>query len=136
VALALIILLGALGLFAGGPLSTVIAESGDGALRAEYERFARHDALTDLRLTAAPGGGGLATIAIDRSIADHFTVEHMMPVPVETAGSAERLELTFRAASGAPVLVTLSMRTNVIGNVRGRISSGSSTVEFRQFVYP
>jgi hypothetical protein len=135
-AIALVILSAALGLFAGGPLSRATAESGDRALIVAYERFARHDALSDIRVTAAPDGGEMVTIAIDRAIADHFTIEHMMPEAVQTAGGLERLELTYSAPGGAPVAILLSMRANGIGNVCGRISSGSSTIEFHQFIYP
>jgi hypothetical protein len=135
-AMALIVILALAGLFSHGPASQTVAESTDGKLRVEYERFQRNAADSDMTIMAQPEGGENVLITLDRVFADNFTVEYLTPMPAASAGSPENLQLIYHAPAGMPVEVTLVVRAKTMGLVRGRVSSGQSEVQLTQFVYP
>ena len=125
------------GLFSNGPLSEARAVSADGSLQVEYQRFLRHGAESDLRIVAAPATAqGDISIVLDRALADSMSVEYLMPRPQASAGGADGLQLTYAAPEREPAILSLKIRPDSFGLVRGRVSFADQSVELNQFIYP
>lgn len=126
----ILILTAILGLFGSGWLS---GASVDGSgLRIEYERFARLQQPTRIRLMLS---GQTPQVALHRRYFDSVQIEQITPEPsaVESAGEW----LVYRFAGATPGAVIFQLKPEEFGTLVGaaKLSGGNSLV-FRQFVYP
>jgi hypothetical protein len=120
-----------LGFFGSGPMSRASAQ-GDG-LSIEYERFARLQQPTKLRLMLLTAGP--AQIEIGHRYFKSVQIEQITPEPsgVETADDW----LIYRFAGPGPKAVIFHLKPEEVGGLAGRARiAGGNPVEFRQFVYP
>jgi hypothetical protein len=128
-ALALLLLVGSLGLLgSSGPLSERSA-SGDG-VSARFSRMVRHEGPTDLRLRLDPPA---AEVWLGRSYLEHGSVERVVPPPSSTRTDGERCVFVF----SEPVdEVCFAMRFECYRPLDGRAGTGERSVSFRQWMLP
>jgi hypothetical protein len=134
-----IVLLALLGLFGGGPLSTVTQKE-PGGFQITHERFDRQMNPSKLTLQLPPDAiqGGQARFWIDRNYLEKVQIEDISPAPGSTEVSAERLIYTVKVADPSqPVTIKLDIRLEDSGLVEGEAGwEGGGSASFSQFVFP
>jgi hypothetical protein len=124
------------GVFGGGPLARATAGERDGTLWAEYERFARLNTTSDLRVHLTPSGDS-TQLWIGRAYQDRMRLEMIVPEPVSSRVTPDRIIHTFDTQPGEPVTITLQMKTASPGTVQGRLGVvGGAELVLSNFVYP
>lgn len=138
--LALIVLLALLGLFGGGPISSVSAGSDAGGLTVEYQRFIRQEGEDELIVTvdARHARDGQVELWISGTYLDAIAVTGFSPEPVEQSGDDGRVVYRFALAEGATSLtIDIDYAARSVGRLSARIGTGPETsVTFHQFSYP
>jgi hypothetical protein len=138
VVMALIVLAGLAGLFAGGPLASAAAE-GPG-VRVEYGRFERwHGASTLLvRLAADAVQEGRVALLLDGRYVERVQIEHIVPPPERTLTTSEGPVFIYSVAQGGvPGTIAFSIKPERAGVLRGRIGlPGREAAQFTQIVWP
>lgn len=126
------------GLLGPGPLARRSAEASGGALRVEYERFARAQAPTDVTVHVRSAGGEALRVSVDRAYLDAVVVERVQPEPVRTEGAPDRVTFVFPVRDPrAPASVRLRVEPQRFGRHAARIGvEGAGEIAFRQLVYP
>ncbi|WP_312601946.1 MULTISPECIES: hypothetical protein [Pseudomonas] len=133
-----IVILTLLGLFSKGPLSHTEIQSPDGELIIVYERFARNGASMPVTIKAKAGADGKATILLDGSLLDSFSVDSLQPEPVESRSYGSGMRLTYLADDRGWVQTHLSLRAQGVGLSRSVVSTLTSgpALQLTQFIYP
>lgn len=121
-----------LGFFGGGPVSRASVQ-GSG-LGIEYERFARFQKSTQIRLALAVAGHP-AQVELSRRYFDAVQIEEITPEPLAVESANEWLIYQFSGRGN--VLVTFRLRPQRFGSLTGTARlAGAQPVQFRQFIYP
>ncbi len=138
VAMGLIGLAGLLGLLGAGLLSG--AESGDGRLRIEYERFHRH--LSPVELTVhidkAAIKDGAVGLVLNEGFADKFQIQTIMPQPTQWRLAGDGMHVRFLAADfESPATVRFYLKPQGYGPASVAIGlEGAQPLTLPQFIYP
>ena len=136
----LLIVAGALvGLFATGPLSSTSATTAGGSLSAEYGRFARHEAYTDITLsvTTAAVEEGEARIFADDAFLNTWTIDSFTPEPDSTELADGGIVWSFPADLATSGQITIRLQPERIGVRSGKIGlANGELVTIRQLIYP
>lgn len=138
--LAAIVVLGLLGLFGTGPLSSTTAGSTDVGLRLAYERFVRHDGQTSVEINVSPGlaSDGQVEIWVSNTCLDGVDIERISPEPDQIRSEDDRLVYVFPTANAdTPISVTFSLRPDALWRLSGEIGiTGGPSLSFNQVSYP
>jgi hypothetical protein len=139
VALYLVLALGLLGLFGGGPLSDATAGAG-GPLRLSYERFERNRRPTELHLTLTPGAvpGTEARVWIDATTLRQAALRRVEPTPrAVVAGPGRHLFVFALDGPGAGAEFAMELEPRSPGLRRTRVGlDGTPGVQVRRYVFP
>jgi hypothetical protein len=138
-AIGLLLAGGLAGLFGDGPLAGAEAVTDDGRATLRYDRIVHRGTPSELELTLAPASGGdtLLRISVDRTFLDAVEVQHIVPEPVLTAASSERVEYQFRRLDhGQPAKVVFSIAPVAVGARHGSIGTTSGPLAIEQVVLP
>lgn len=131
---------GLLGYFGDGPYSAGVASSTDGALRLDYERFARRDAVSRLRVTLAPQAlvDGHVELRVGNDYLRNVQIHAITPEPEQSIAGAEDVAYRFAgAASGRELVIWFVVETQKAGMQQLRIgASGGTGLAARQLVFP
>jgi hypothetical protein len=141
VGMAVLLLLGLLGLFGPGPLSDATVGDDAGPLRLEYQRFGRLRAPSTLVADLRPGrgaAGGEARLWLSRDYLGAIQIQRIDPVPGRVEAGPLRSAYVFRLIDPArPTRVTVHFRPEKIGRIRARVGlDDSAPLDFAQLVYP
>jgi hypothetical protein len=130
-----LMLAAALGVFGSGPLSHAQAGDPEGALRVEYERFARFGAPQRVLVHARSGPDGTVRLLLGHSLRDAFQITRITPEPESTTIVGDGIEYRFaaRSSDGRIVLELQPVRRGIVEAV---IRSPEAAVEFSQLIYP
>ncbi|MCP2334286.1 hypothetical protein [Actinoalloteichus caeruleus] len=133
-----IVLVGLLGGWGGGPLSDATARDVGSGLAIEYDRFSRATGQNDLRLRVpVPNGAETVAVLVSASYLSDNQVESLDPEPSEVTASEGSVRFDFLVGEGAEVGVTFDLAPQGAGARSGWVSvPGGDRVEFWQFVYP
>jgi hypothetical protein len=137
--MALVVLVGLVGLFGTGPLSSATAGEEEAPLFVEeYERFARFMLPTTLRVRLDPMGQGEARLWLDREYLENFRPQTVTPEPDGVEARPDGFTYVFKVKDpDRPTVVTFDLQPETIGPHEGRLGlEGGERVEFQQFVYP
>jgi hypothetical protein len=121
----------------GGPLARTQAQSADGGLRVEYDRFAHYEAPTRLRLIVSDrvARGKDVRLWIERAYLANARLQQVMPEPQSVRLAGERVIYVFDAGAGGEV--SFELKPDTFGVLAGRAGlEGGGEVAFRHFVYP
>ena len=119
-----ILILGLLGLFGTGPISSATAGDVDGPIAVDYQRFVRHDGEMSISITVANDQirEGQVEIWLSASYLDKVNIEQFSQEPNEVRNEGDRVVFVFLAGdSTGPVSLTASMRSDVFGRINGDI---------------
>jgi hypothetical protein len=135
--LALLVAAGLAGLLGPGPLSNVHARGSQG-LEVEYERFVRHGAESEIRVSVPQPASGRVRIAITREYLESLNLQQVLPSPALVRPSRDSLVYEFeRAIEDGPVQATFVIQPGELGSHVARVAvDAGSSVAIRQFTYP
>lgn len=138
IVLALIVMAGLAGVTGGGPLSRAAVATEDGRLRVEYERFVRMQAPSQLKLYFGKETvrGGEMRVWFDRGYIEQIKLDQIVPQPLRTEASADRLTYVFAATDGQAGALAIDLQLQRFGRASARLGVGDATLEFRQLVFP
>jgi hypothetical protein len=135
--LAVLLLLGLLGVFGNGPLSDAVAS--DGALHVTYERFAHAQAPTTVNIRVSAPGTNPVRLAIDHRYLDALSIEHIRPPPLRAESRGDDDIFEFAAPSAGDLQVSLDGTPQEPGLPIAVIrldGPSAARVGFRQVLYP
>jgi hypothetical protein len=128
-----------------GPLATASIREPSTGIEISYERVARLESPQVLELRLSRGAlpdGARPSVQLSRQFLEHFSIEHVTPMPVsERALSNGGVEFGFDAdpADGTRRLTSIrfGLTPDKVGRMKGRITIGNhQRVKLRQFVLP
>lgn len=136
VAIALLVLAGAAGLFGSGPLSST-TRAADG-LTLEYDRFIRRGTPFTLKATIpASPGSTRAELAIPREYLGSLRISSILPRPVQVESGSERTKFLFAVDSASTSLVVdIHAEPREVGFLDGELAAGNTRLQFTQLVWP
>jgi hypothetical protein len=130
-----IVVLGLLGLFGSGPLSTTTLETS--AAQLEYDRFARANDPTELQFRLKNAAPGTFMIRLERSLTDHATFETIQPEPATTTLETDWVAYTFDLTERSSSTIRFVFARDSAGalSTRAKINSDGA-LELWQFAFP
>lgn len=137
--LAAIVVLGLLGLFGTGPLSSATTGSIDDGLKLSYERFVRHDGQTSWEVHISPDqiSNGQVELWVSSDYLDSVDIERISPQPDQVRNEGDRLVYIFPASADEPMSVTFSFRPDSLWRLSGDIGiADGPALSFDQVSYP
>lgn len=134
---AIVMALGALGGFGGGPLAH--ASRSTGAVHLGFDRFVRHGVPTNFRLAIGPEAGvdNRITVGIDLDFLGGAAIQDIRPTPLSSSSSDDRLTLEFAAPASLTSIIVIEIKPGRAGQRSGWIEVGNrGRLEFEQIVFP
>ena len=136
--MALILLVGFIGLLGGGPLSQ--AQASSGPLSAQYDRLARERAPSELQLQVAAGtaSNGEIAVSLNDGFLDKVDVERVLPEPVEMEAASGRVIYRFAVEDPEQfTTIVFHLQPQEPGIAQGRLGLvGVEEIEFSQLIFP
>ena len=132
--IALIAIASILGAFGRGPIANATATTAAGDLTVEYERIARHTAITrfDLHFARAQGEVG---VSIPSSYLKGAELRSIVPEPTKTESGAGSSTFYFDLRPGA--VVSFIFEPDALGSHRLDLGlNGRTALRLKQFVLP
>lgn len=134
--LSVLIIAALLGLFGIGLFSSVQLASPDGELSAEYGRFERNGASSQLVIRAKGDHAGKLEVQIEGALFERFSIENIHPQPSMTLSYDGGQRMSFKTEPRQTAAIILSIRPSQLGLSRSTIKSASSRLDITQFTYP
>lgn len=134
-----IIIAGLAGVFGTGPLSSATAQSADGSITLEYERFGRWDSPLPMIITVRQDPvQERQRLWIDQAYLDHMQIEKVFPAPQTIQRNEGRHVFEFSTSgAGEALVIELHLRPERMGRHVVRLGrEGGEPVSFRQFIFP
>ncbi|MEM5776356.1 MAG: hypothetical protein AAGU05_15240 [Anaerolineaceae bacterium] len=139
VVMAVLVLLGVLGLFGDGRISQA-EQTSPGGLKISYERFERRTNPTLLELEFPPEAvqNGQLHWWINREYVKRVQVDGIFPDPEQVETTADRIIYTVNVPDAAgPILVKLNVSAEKSGRLPVEIGwLDGDTLQFNQFIFP
>jgi len=132
------ILAALLGLFGHHPLASVTQRTADGGFSIHYDRFARVESTSAVRLTLHPrkSGNGVVRVWLDQEYLDALQLTSISPVPLR-AEAHEGGRTFVLQTDGSRFTVTLSIQFQAVGTVHGSVKvDDDEALAVTQFVWP
>lgn len=135
--LVLLVVLGLLGMFSRGVISSREVRSDDGYLRAEYEMFHRNGSTNAMKISLSGKPDATLEVDIGGELLEGFSVETLQPQPLRSRNSGQGMRLWLQADGQGQATLYLTLRGDGLGLFRSRLQSpGSAGVELVQFIFP
>jgi hypothetical protein len=128
----------AVGAFGDGPASDAVADSSDGKLRVEYQRFCRRTApqVIDITLPTEPGSKQIE-VTLNRDYLQRTQIVEVRPQPMEVTTQGNGRMRFATDGSGEPMTVHLHIEAQDAGFQQAVISvPRHGEIRFKQLVYP
>lgn len=139
-AVILLVLAGAIGLFGGGVIGVRQQSDASGRLLIEHPRFMRADAAYEIRLEVSPRlvEHRELNLWIDRTILKNLQIETISPAPESVQLQAGRYLYRFSAEAGQELApIAFYVRSRGMGSSRGRIGIvNGPDLAVGYFIYP
>jgi hypothetical protein len=133
--MALVLACAMAGLLGAGFLSK--AQIGSDGLRIEYDRFARSQGPSELRIHCKPPAGETFRLMISRPFIDHIEVEAITPEPKEQTSTREQAEFVFNRGAESEQVVVFRFQPAKFGKISGQIAlHGGPAIVLKQFFWP
>lgn len=136
-AMAVVILAALLGAFSKGPISWAQVTSSDGRLVVEYERFLRHQAPSQLKLSILPRASS-GVIHLPARFLTALDVQRIHPDPIREVATPDGIEMEFALQPGERrTEVLVDVRPSALWLLSGTVRLGQdSAVHVSSFIYP
>ncbi|MBC3269895.1 MULTISPECIES: hypothetical protein [unclassified Pseudomonas] len=136
-ALVLCMVLGLLGLFSRGPISSQDVRSADGAVRVEYDRFHRNGSTNPMKVSVRGAPQATVEVELNGELLEGFSVETMQPPPLRARSAAQGLHLWLQADTQGQATLYLTLRGDGLGLYRSTVkAAGAESVTLTQFIFP
>ena len=127
------------GLFGTGPLSKVKEQTADAALKAEFGRFIRYQAPTELKFQIATHmvSNGVVNLKISKTFVNHVEIERIDPEPETQTAGTDLVIYDFRAEPTATAEIRIRFAASHFGPLHYQVSAGNGQIlHLRHFAYP
>jgi len=137
---AIVLLLAAIGIFGGGPVSRATVKSADGAVSVKYNRFARNGApeRLEVELQAAAFSTDKPELWLSREFFSGVRIQQIVPRPEAVDLLPDRIVYHFRSpAANGSLQVAFDYTPDSIGQMKITAGAGGGAVaSLWQLVYP
>ncbi|MFU2325600.1 hypothetical protein [Pseudomonas sp. NFX98] len=135
--LVLLMVLGLMGLFSRGVLSSRDVRSEDGRVRVEYEMFHRNGSTNAMKISVSGSPESTVELELVGEILEGFSIETLQPEPARTRSSAQGIRLWVQTDTQGQADLFLTLRGDGLGLFHSRIVlPGTSDVRLDQFIFP
>ncbi|MNV62232.1 hypothetical protein D3C71_1547690 [compost metagenome] len=135
--LVLLMVLGLMGLFSRGVLSSRDVRSEDGRVRVEYEMFHRNGSTNAMKISVSGYPESTVELELAGEILEGFSIETLQPEPARTRSSAQGIRLWVQTDTQGQADLFLTLRGDGLGLFHSRIVlPGTSDVQLDQFIFP
>lgn len=135
--LVLVVLMGLLGVFSRGLLSSRDVRSEDGKVRVEYEMFHRNGSTNSMRITLSSTPNSPVELELAGHLLEGFSIETLQPEPLRSRSSAQGIRLWLLTDLDGQATLYITLRGDGLGFYRSQISSpGINGIKLVQFIFP
>ena len=135
--LVLLVLLGLLGVFSRGVLSSKDVVSENEQLRVEYEMFHRNGASNSMKITVTGLADTAVELEFEGDLLNGFSVESFVPEPSQARSSSEGMRLWVHTDKRGQARLYITLRSDGLGLFQSRVSTpGSEGIALNQFIFP
>lgn len=135
--LVLVVLMGLMGVFSRGLLSSRDVRSEDGNVRVEYEMFHRNGSTNSMKITLSSTPDSQAELELAGQLLEGFSIETLQPEPLRSRSSSHGIRLWLKTDLDGQATLYITLRGDGLGLYRSEISSpGTNSVKLVQFIFP
>jgi hypothetical protein len=135
--LVLVVLMGLMGVFSRGLLSSRDVRSEDGKVRVEYEMFHRNGSTNSMKITLSSTPDSQAELELAGQLLEGFSIETLQPEPLRSRSSSHGIRLWLQTDLNGQATLYITLRGDGLGLYRSEISSpGTNSVNLVQFIFP
>jgi hypothetical protein len=136
-ALVLVVLMGMLGAFSRGPLSSREAGSSDGKVTVEYEALHRNGSTNSMKVVINGQPNAPTELQLAGDFLDGFSIETLQPQPIKAASAGQGIRLWLQADPQGQATLHLTLRSDGLGSYSSQVSTpGSAPIDLQQFIFP
>ena len=135
--LVLVVLMGLMGVFSRGLLSSRDVRSEDGKVRVEYEMFHRNGSTNSMKITLSSTPDSQAELELAGQLLEGFSIETLQPEPLRSRSSSQGIRLWLQTDLDGQATLYITLRGDGLGFYRSQISSpGINGIKLVQFIFP
>ena len=135
--LVLLVLLGLIGVFSRGLISSRDVHSDDGKIRVEYEIFHRNGSTNAMKISVNAKPDSTVELELAGQLLEGFSIETLQPEPLRSRSSAQGIRLWIQTDLHGLATLYITLRADGLGFFRSQIASpGVNGVLLEQFIFP
>lgn len=135
--LVLVVVLGLVGVFSRGIVSSRDVRSDDGRVRVEYDMFHRNGSSNSMKINVTGGADAPLELELAGELLEGFSIETLQPEPLRASSSGRGIKLSLHTDADGRATLYLTLRGDGLGIYRSRIAvPGTRGVELTQFIFP
>lgn len=135
--LVLVVLMGLMGVFSRGLLSSRDVRSEDGNVRVDYEMFHRNGSTNSMKITLSSTPDSQAELELAGQLLEGFSIETLQPEPLRSRSSSHGIRLWLQTDLDGQATLYITLRGDGLGLYRSEIlSPGTNSVKLVQFIFP
>ncbi|WP_247267538.1 hypothetical protein [Pseudomonas sp. YL2] len=135
--LVLVVLMGLMGVFSRGLLSSRDVRSEDGKVRVEYEMFHRNGSTNSMKITLNSAPDSQAELELAGQLLEGFSIETLQPEPLRSRSSTQGIRLWLQTDLDGQATLYITLRGDGLGFYRSQIfSPGTNGIKLVQFIFP
>lgn len=135
--LVLVVLMGLMGVFSRGLLSSRDVRSDDGKVRVEYEMFHRNGSTNSMKITLSSTPDTQVELGLAGQLMEGFSIETLQPIPLRSRSSSKGIRLWLQTDLDGQATLYITLRGDGLGFHRSQISSpGTNGIKLVQFIFP
>ena len=135
--LVLVVLMGLMGVFSRGLLSSRDVRSEDGKVRVEYEMFHRNGSTNSMKITLSSTSDSQVELELAGQLLEGFSIETLQPEPLRSRSSSQGIRLWLQTDLDGQATLYITLRGDGLGFYRSQISSpGTNSLKLVQFIFP
>ena len=134
VLMALLVLLGLLGVLGGGPLARTEREAGGFSIR--YDRVVRLSAPTTWELRLPAGGEARVGLTLEESLLARIEIDGWYPAPDRVTATSQGQRLEFLTHDTGTATIRFQFTPTRLGRIRTEVRGGTNTISLSMLVLP
>jgi hypothetical protein len=135
--LVLVVVLGLMGVFSRGLISSRDVRSDDGKIEVEYEMFHRNGSTNPMKISVNATPNTAVELELAGQLLEAFSIETLQPEPLRSRSSSQGIKLWLQTDLDGQATLYITLRGDGLGFFRSRIASpGTNGVNLEQFIFP
>ncbi|WP_431034757.1 hypothetical protein [Pseudomonas yamanorum] len=135
--LVIVVVLGLMGLFSRGVISSRDVRSDDGKIRLEYEMFHRNGSTNSMKVSVNAAPNTAVELELAGQLLEGFSIETLQPEPLRSGSFSQGIKLWLQTDIDGQATLYITLRGDGLGFYRSQISlPGTDGVELVQFIFP